>query len=112
MLQVTSSHAGHSQTVCLLTVVFTSDVWVVLTSMTYYNDLLCIVLWLLGYWYSKAKHAHNQQISLCAEQAWAVPWLLESGWGTAHWKAGPTARTLHVSLAFAYHPVQQCTNLP
>ena len=80
--------------------------------MTYHNDLLCKVLWLLGYWCSKAKRAHNQQTLLYAEQARAAHWLLESGWGTARWEAGPTARTLHVSLAFAYHPIQKNTKLP
>ena len=80
--------------------------------MTYHNDLLCKVLWLLGYWCSKAKRAHNQQTLLYAEQARAARWLLESGWGTAHWEARPAARTLHVSLAFAYHLVQKYTNLP
>ena len=45
-----------------ITLDFTSGTWEVLASMTYHNNLLCIVLWLLGYWLS-------QQISLYAEQA-------------------------------------------
>ncbi len=69
--------AGHQLTCWALidhlpsiTLAFTSGVWDVLTSMAYYSDLLCIVLWLLGYWFTNC--AHNQQILLYADQAWSV----------------------------------------